>query len=76
MKVIDKFIKSSNEGFPPKWCSHIYFWSMKSKWSIDDGIEYPPIGGWTFRLNKCTSSYLNATNWNFCPLCGIKKPKK
>jgi hypothetical protein len=70
MKQLDKWIKQSNDGKPPKWCSHIKFWSRPS--SESDGIEWPPCGGWS--LND-GSVFTQTGKWKYCPICGKPKPK-
>jgi hypothetical protein len=55
------------------WCKHIKYWYRKAEKNVQTsfGLEdFSEASGWSYIY----SNLVQTDKWNFCPICGIKKP--
>ncbi len=55
------------------WCKHIKRWHTKAEKNVPTfvGLEdFPEASGWFYIY----SNFVDVDKWNFCPICGIKRP--
>ncbi len=68
--MYSKFMKNKNNTI---WCKHIKYWYRKAEKDVSTfvGLEdFPEAFGWSYIYND----FADVDRWNFCPICGIKRP--